>query len=315
MKIEVRQTKSDGIVQITTLDERWYQKGDKYVPSVTWVAGHYPKGVAFYKWLANKGWDEAEAIKSSAGDKGSKVHRAIEELMSGATLKMDAKYSDGNGQESELSVEEWECIMSFADWFKETKPKILQLEQVVFNDQMNYAGTVDMVCEINGKKFIVDIKTSQSIWPEYELQVSAYKHAMTGIEGLAILQVGYRLNKRKWKFNEVEDKFDLFQSAYKIWLNENENVSPKQREYPVELALNLNANITGNTKESEHNSEVKVGNKRAKGSAGNRPSPSKVNSRQGSNGKRSGNGKAERRSSVLGRGKRPEAVLPSGEAW
>jgi hypothetical protein len=68
------------IVQVTTTDERWYVRESadektglpsyKYVPSVTWIAGHYPKGVGFYKWLADKGWNEAEAIKTAAGGKG-----------------------------------------------------------------------------------------------------------------------------------------------------------------------------------------------------------------------------------------------------
>jgi hypothetical protein len=74
MKKEIREVK-DGIVQITTVDERWYVKALKdeegilkvvFVPSITWIAGHYPKGIAFYKWLAGKGWDEAEALKQSA---------------------------------------------------------------------------------------------------------------------------------------------------------------------------------------------------------------------------------------------------------
>jgi hypothetical protein len=48
----------------------------RYVPPVTWIAGHYPKRIAFYKWFAEKGWDESQALKSAAGDKGSKLHEA-----------------------------------------------------------------------------------------------------------------------------------------------------------------------------------------------------------------------------------------------
>lgn len=76
-----------GIVQVTTSDERWYLKPStdpvtelpvyKPVPSSTWIAEHWPKGIGFYRWLADKGWDEAEAIKAAAGDKGSAVHNAI----------------------------------------------------------------------------------------------------------------------------------------------------------------------------------------------------------------------------------------------
>jgi hypothetical protein len=42
MQIEIRQTKEDGIVQIITLDERWYSKeaGGILVfnPSITWIS-------------------------------------------------------------------------------------------------------------------------------------------------------------------------------------------------------------------------------------------------------------------------------------
>ena len=51
-----------GIVQITTYDEPWYAHEVKdpitgipfikFVPSVTWVAESYPKGIGFYRWLA-----------------------------------------------------------------------------------------------------------------------------------------------------------------------------------------------------------------------------------------------------------------------
>ena len=236
MKIEIRKTKEEGIIQITTLDERWYQKDDKFIPSVTWIAGYYPKGIGFYKWLADKGWDEAQAIKQAAGDKGSKVHKAIEDIIGGKKLKMDDKYADSSGEESELTVEEWECLMSFVDWWKETKPEVISAEQVVFTDR--YAGTVDLVCKIGEEVWLIDFKTSSDIWAEYELQVSAYKHALPSVQKIGILQLNYKRNKtKKFKFTEVEDKFDLFESAYKIWLNENEGVVPKQKDYPTELAI------------------------------------------------------------------------------
>ena len=70
MKKMIIDTKTKGIVQITTVDERWYLKKDKFVPSSTWIANYYPKGIGFNKWLASKGWDRAEALKQEAGEKG-----------------------------------------------------------------------------------------------------------------------------------------------------------------------------------------------------------------------------------------------------
>ena len=251
MKKEIRVVnKEKRIIQVTTTDERWYirQAEDKktglpiyeYIPSVTWIAGFYPKGIAFYKWLADKGWDEAEAIKSAAGDKGSKVHLAIADLIDGKTVKINDKYPNKTTEkDEELSLEEYECIMSFAEWFKKTKPEILEREFVVFNDTQGYAGTVDLYCKIDGKEYVIDLKTSPYIWPEHELQISAYKHAFTQPVNIAILQLGYQKNKiSKYKFTEIEDCFNVFLATKQIWTKGTEGVEPKQRDYPLEIKLN-----------------------------------------------------------------------------
>ena len=100
------------------------------------------------------------------------------------------------------------------------------------------------------------MKTSQKIFPPSEIQVSAYKHFL--VEDTpeifvpdmeepitltkdniipAILQVGYKHNKRGYKFTPIEDKFKLFKHAQAIWKNETEGVVPLQKDYPFELKL------------------------------------------------------------------------------
>ena len=242
MKIEIRETKVPGLVQITTLDERWYQRqSDKRLfPSVTWITSCYPKSFGFYKWLATKGWDEAEAIKVAAGNKGSKVHRAIQALLTGETVRMDATfYSELSKTDEELTVEEWECIMSFAAWWLAELPILLMSEQVVYNEAAGYAGTLDLYVNVGGKDTLIDIKTGQDVWPEHELQVTAYAHCFDSPPATGILQVGYRKNKKGYKFTETTDKWSLFNAAMEIWRNENDGVAPKQKDYPVELSIPL----------------------------------------------------------------------------
>lgn len=250
---------NDNIIQITTLDERWYIKSvdgvDKFVPSVTWIAECYPKGIAFYKWLADKGWKEAEALKNAAGDKGSKVHFAIDDLLNGKEVKMDDKYINRTiEEEEELTLGEWECLMGFCNWRGSVELKPIATEITIFSDQYGYGGTIDFIGILNGFLWILDWKSGQYIWPSSELQLSGYKQGvfenkdlMKKIKELGfsiddaklgILQVGYNRNKKGFKFTEVEDKFDLFLSAKKIWENENKNVEPKQKDYPTSLSLN-----------------------------------------------------------------------------
>lgn len=257
--------KKKKIYQITTTDERWYTQESKdektglpvfqFIPSITWIAGHYPKGIAFYKWLASKSWDEAEAIKTSAGDKGSKVHQAIENLIGGATVKMDDKYiNNSTGQAEELTVDEYKCICAFELWARETKPKFLMSETTVISEKYGFAGTTDCVAQIGSDIYVIDFKTSQYIWPEQVIQVSAYKQALhemgrkTSKVKLAILQLGYQRNKKLYKFTEIEDKFKLFLHAKAIWENETKGQRPKQIELPMEIKLNLNDKADENAK-------------------------------------------------------------------
>ena len=259
MKKEIRVVdKKKGIIQITTLSERWYAKPStdeetglplyEYIPSVTWICGYYPKGIGFMKWLAGKGWDEAEAIKVAAGDKGSKVHIATEVIEKGDDVNITDSYPNKTtGLPEELCVEEVDAIKSFADWVDEVNPEVMMMESCVFGE--NYAGTIDRIYRIDGQVWVIDLKTSKYLWPEHTLQVSAYSHAKIDYEGLgisekewkerklAILQLGYNKyrtpGKPHFKFTEVPDRYDLFESAYKIWQFENPNTKPKTAEYPL----------------------------------------------------------------------------------
>jgi len=250
------------IIQITTIDERWYARESQskktglpeygYYPSSTWIAGYYPKGIGFYKWLADKGWDEAEALKVAAGEKGSKVHQATEILEKGETISIDSMLINPRTLESEeLTVEEYEAIISYGNWFNATKPEVLAVEMVVFNEENVYAGTLDRIMRIDGQIWIVDLKTGKSIWQEHILQISSYSHADIDYKELKItdeewknrkvatLQIGYQLNKNRYKFTEQPDKFDLFLNAKQTWANENPEAKPKQRDLPLSIKLEL----------------------------------------------------------------------------
>lgn len=230
------------IVQVTIADERWYLKPQPdhegiievvAVPSSTWIASYYYTSPFLVKWIADKGMSEADRIKQEAGEKGSKVHRAIDMWLNGEEIRIDTKIKTDSGEE-ELSPEENEAFKSFLDFYLEYKPEIIAQEYVVWGD--GYAGTVDLKCKIKDQLGILDLKTSQAIYRSHELQVSSYKHAdpdMDKIEKLWILQLGYRRNKAKFKLTEIDDKFNLFLNAKDTWKEENKNTVPKYIEYPL----------------------------------------------------------------------------------
>jgi hypothetical protein len=257
-----------GIHQVTIADERWYLRPTKNeltglpdymaVPSVTWITQSYPKGIGYFKWLAERGWDEAEAIKTQAGDKGTKVHLAIEDILAGKEVRIDSKYpSKTTGNDEELTLEECDAILSFTSWKKSMEEnyiiETLATEITVFSMQYNYAGTVDWIVKMTHKEtqvaeyWIIDFKTSQQVWPSHELQLNAYKRVLENGENkvqgldvtdlkLAVLQVGYRKNKNQYKFNPIDVDFEMFLVTQKIWQKEHGGEKISKRDYPIILS-------------------------------------------------------------------------------
>jgi hypothetical protein len=169
---------------------------------------------------------------------------------------MDAKYAAGDEQAQELSLEEYDCLRSFADWWVACEPETLAREVTVFNEEYHYAGTLDWVGMLHKPPkglstgpWLLDWKTSKDVWPEHEIQVSGYAHSdnidfLTQAAGgkaipwhLGILQVGYRRNRAGWKLTEVQDQFPLFLAARQIWEKETEGQDVFRRDYPLSLSL------------------------------------------------------------------------------
>lgn len=248
MKYEIKKVEGD-LIRITFPDERWYfyEKTESHLPSVTWIANYWHKDDYLIKWIAKHGWDDAEMIKKEKGNRGTRVHNAIEYLIEHKEIGIDQKfYSEATDREEDLTADEWECVMSFQAWFEKVNPEILEVEIPVFqlpNETFShgYAGTIDLVCKIDGEHWIVDLKTSADIHKPHILQQSAYKAVIEkkykGIK-LGILQVGYARNKNKYKFTEIQDRLDLFKLAYKTWDEEVHSKLPLQRSYPIKIKLN-----------------------------------------------------------------------------
>lgn len=260
MKKEIIQIdKKKGIYRITTLNERWYAKEAlnketglpefQYLPSSTWVASYYYTSPYLIQWIASKGLDESERLKQAAGDKGSKVHYACNDIDMGKEINISDKYPNPTtGELEELKIEEIDCIQSYCNALKEFQPQILASELTGFTDIS--AGTIDKIWAIKNEVtnlrqiYIVDLKTGKSIYDEYKLQLGSYSHMdidykKLGIteeewqnRKLAILQLGYILNKAGYKFTEIEDWWDEFsQVAYRVWQKMNPNAKPKEASY------------------------------------------------------------------------------------
>ncbi len=98
--------------------------------------------------------------RDKAADVGTTVHKAVEALVA--------------GHEPLVSEEEVPFLVQFAKFVEAFKPEILVSEGTIFNRQYNYAGTLDLICRIDGLNWLIDTKSGKGVYPEYAMQVAAY---------------------------------------------------------------------------------------------------------------------------------------------
>ena len=103
--------------------------------------------------------------KVDAGDLGKFVHKWIEDYIKGN--------NPGRPVNEGLQV----SIDQFLVWVEEHNVKFRMSEQPIYSRKYKYAGTLDFICEINGKLYIGDTKTSSGIYDEMWIQTAAYRQA------------------------------------------------------------------------------------------------------------------------------------------
>jgi hypothetical protein len=217
--------------QITLPDARYYQRSPGiFYPSVTTILGYFPKGAFFETWLKDSGHN-ADFIMRRAGDEGTQVHNAAEKILRGEEVRWIE--SDGHVN---YNTHVWRMILSFYDFWNTHKPTLLLSEEFMFSDTHKYSGTLDLLVELNGKKWIIDIKTSTSIHTSHFLQMSAYVKAyeekyMQKVDNTGILwlksskkgpdKTGKRIQGAGWELKEgdktIEDYFEMFLHTYETY--------------------------------------------------------------------------------------------------
>lgn len=154
------------------LDEgnRYYKiDGAVAYPSVTSVIS-FVKASKFAEWRQRVGVETANEITRQATTRGTKLHRLFEVyLQNGDYEALD-----------EFKVPLIQLMFKYAKPYLDSKlNNIYQQETTMYSSRLCLAGTVDLICEVDGELSIVDFKTSKQEKPEewledYFVQLSAY---------------------------------------------------------------------------------------------------------------------------------------------
>lgn len=154
---------------------------------VEWIRNNAPKSlIKGSNWYAvnNKMLDEAKIAhrkkKESAGDVGTLVHKLAEEYANGTIGLMSPTPVGlpGLPEDSAPTKEEAMVITMFnhfLKWIKDNDVTFVASEQKMYSKKHWIAGTVDAIVMIDGKKYVMDIKTYSGIYDRTPfLQMAGY---------------------------------------------------------------------------------------------------------------------------------------------
>lgn len=242
-------TKKD---QITFLDARFYKTEEGiFIPSVTTILEAYPKGPEYYAWLKKVGEDSDE-IRDEAGRRGSRVHSLTEQYDAGHEIRL----VDDNGNIN-MKLNEWSMLEKYVEFRGRYPFEIIMSEQTIISEEFGMAGTLDRVIDLNGRKMLVDIKTSNAIYSSYWLQLAAYKKMLLAIgvevDEVAILWLnaktrsngkdgqiqgtGWQLLTAKQAGRDENKDWELFKATQNLWTAENGELKPRQTSYKLSYQL------------------------------------------------------------------------------
>jgi predicted RecB family nuclease len=108
---------------------------------------------------------------AKAGAIGSQVHALIE-----WTLR--AQLCEKPGPSPAITEKGMWAFSVFQKWAKSVSLKPILIEQTVWSATHGYAGTLDLLAEVEGKLTVIDWKTGKRVYPEAHLQNAAYRHAL-----------------------------------------------------------------------------------------------------------------------------------------
>lgn len=184
--------------QLNSKGHRYYCKFDdngapEFYPSVTTILSQtMPKPEYLIKWIAEKGFDEAERYKEERAAYGTFMHAQFEELIINRFYDLDgleAKLEDYIG--NKRLPADFICyaddfkkdVLAFAQFVLDYDVRPIAVEIALVHPSHNYAGMIDLPCAMRAKpgseeyiNAIVDFKSGRKgFYEEAEIQLHLYK--------------------------------------------------------------------------------------------------------------------------------------------
>jgi hypothetical protein len=139
------------------IDGAWY-------PRVTSILSIKAKPGLYAYYASMPSFRAGQAATARSAQEGTAVHDTIE-----AILKKE---------EVPISHAIRPAIDAFLEFNRNNDVKPLKIEELTISKKHGYAGTIDVLAEVNGAVGVLDIKTSMATYRDYGMQTAAYVEAL-----------------------------------------------------------------------------------------------------------------------------------------
>lgn len=150
---------------------------------------------------------------AKATEIGSQVHALVEWTLLG-------ELGVSPGPAPSITIAGASAFSAWQKWRESVHLKPIAIEQTVWSRTHGFAGTLDLLAEVNGELSVVDWKTGKAVYSEAHLQNSAYRQAIREM-GHGNPVKGYIVRLPK---SETDPQFEAVQAdpeeaSFKTFLN------------------------------------------------------------------------------------------------
>jgi hypothetical protein len=152
-------------------------------------------------------WD---AMNAKAHD-GEVVHKFAENKINGEEINR-LSLATIDDKQFGFDNDTWPLFESFLAWYAKRNPEFLWTEKTLYSLAYGFAGRSDGLCIIDGKRTVIDFKSSKSVQEDHKLQGCAYLVAASemgeNVDQVLILCLGAE-NKQGFSECYIDNPYEI----------------------------------------------------------------------------------------------------------
>lgn len=166
-------------------------------------------------WAYNRGKEGKSLRDTDALDIGTIAHKMIEADLRNKEFKMP-------DTSKEIIDKIENCFLAWIEWKDTVGIQMIESEKSLISEKYGFGGTID-VADVKKVISILDLKTSEAIYPEHRIQISAYGNLWNEnfpdkrIQAYYILKLGK--NDGSFSYNywpELNQEWEVFLCLLKL---------------------------------------------------------------------------------------------------